>query len=56
MMVELTLWSQDKVERSILAAVFIGDDGEDLHLTGTSTRPKKQRLEIKAIRIEQQRL
>lgn len=25
------------MERSILAAVFIGDDGEDLHFTGTST-------------------
>lgn len=33
----LTLWSQDRAERSILYAVFIGDDGEDLHFSGAST-------------------
>lgn len=31
----LTLWSHDRLDRSILR-VLEGDDGEDTHLSGTS--------------------
>lgn len=42
-MCQPTLWSQDKLDRSILR-VLEGDDGEETHLSGTSgTGIKKQK-------------
>lgn len=37
----LTLWSHDKLDRSILR-VLEGDDGEETHLSGTSGTEKKE--------------
>lgn len=39
---QLTLWSQDKLERSILR-VLEGDDGEETHLSGTSGTGEKKK-------------